>query len=305
MLAIAKPQSKPVSSAVIYCRVSTDEQSKNFSLELQEQYCRDYCRKHGFTVKKVFIEKGESARTDNRPKFLESLVHCNKYQKLISHYLVYRFDRFSRDTLNYFAVKTRLAQEGILLISATQNSDGSPESELAESITVAVGKYESQVIGIRAKAGMTKAREAGHLTGPAPVGYLNTRDDNNRSVIIVDRERGSLIGKAFEMFAQGIYTKKEVVDHLNSLGYLSRLKHKPMTIEKLRYILKNRTYVGDIFVNEEKGYAPSAFPPLVTRDVFDSVQTLLSNKDPRSVKHYRINQDFPLRGTVKLTFRTC
>ena len=49
--------------AVIYCRVSTKEQTKNLSLPTQTKGCRDYCRRHGYAVAREFVEKGESAKS--------------------------------------------------------------------------------------------------------------------------------------------------------------------------------------------------------------------------------------------------
>jgi Site-specific recombinases, DNA invertase Pin homologs len=60
--------------AVIYCRVSTKEQTKNLSLSVQEKSCRDYCEREGFEVVASFIEEGESAKTIQRTKFLEMLA---------------------------------------------------------------------------------------------------------------------------------------------------------------------------------------------------------------------------------------
>ncbi len=279
--------------------MSDEEQVKNFSLEFQERTCREYCEDQGWNVDKVFREEGKTARNDNRPQFIKAISYCSKHKGRISTFLVWRFDRFSRDTKNYFVSKTRLAKMDIRLASATQYSDGSPESELSETVTVAVGKYESRVIGLRAKAGMTTARSYGHLSGLAPVGYLNSKDADGKSITIIDPDRGHFITEAFKLFSKGTYKKKEVVDHINLLGYQSRQQSKPMTIQKLTHILKNRTYVGDVFVNDKVGYVPSAYTPLVSRVIFDAVQKLMNKKDPRSVKHRKANPDFPLNRTVK------
>lgn len=286
-------------NAVTYCRVSGEEQVKNFSLGFQEKCCLDRCEGEGWTNEKVFSEEGKTGRNDNRPQFIEAMSYCRKHKNRISIFLVWRFDRFSRDTKDYFVWKTKLAKMGIRLVSATQYSDGSPESELSEGVAVLVSKYESQSTGLRAKAGMTEARSYGHLTGLAPVGYLNSEDADGKKITIVDPDRGHLVAEAFKMFSKGTYKKKEVVDHINLLGYRSRKQSKQMTIQKLTHILNNRTYVGDVFVNEKSGYAPSAFESLVSREIFDTVQNLLSKNDPRSVKHLKANPDFPLNGTVK------
>ena len=46
--------------AVLYCRVSSQEQAKNLSLPTQEKACREYCARHGYEVDRLFVD-AESA----------------------------------------------------------------------------------------------------------------------------------------------------------------------------------------------------------------------------------------------------
>ena len=54
-------------NAVVYIRVSTDEQAKNgLSLEGQLAAATDFAQKAGIEVHEVFRDAGESAKTANR-----------------------------------------------------------------------------------------------------------------------------------------------------------------------------------------------------------------------------------------------
>ena len=53
---------------VIYVRVSTEEQTKGYSLNGQERIDRDYAESLGYEVAKVFREEGISAKDLNRPQ---------------------------------------------------------------------------------------------------------------------------------------------------------------------------------------------------------------------------------------------
>ena len=45
-------------NVIIYCRVSTDKQSKTGeSLEVQEEQCRTYCKRNDYQVLAVFSEQ--------------------------------------------------------------------------------------------------------------------------------------------------------------------------------------------------------------------------------------------------------
>jgi len=49
--------------AVIYLRVSSEEQVENYSLNTQEDICRKEADKRGYQIVDVFSEEGKSAKT--------------------------------------------------------------------------------------------------------------------------------------------------------------------------------------------------------------------------------------------------
>ncbi|MHA1613671.1 MAG: recombinase family protein [Candidatus Thorarchaeota archaeon] len=77
-------------NALCYLRVSTAEQVKGFSLITQEKICRSYCASKGWSVSKIFVDEGESARSTDRPEFLHMMDYIQKHKDSIN-YLVVRF----------------------------------------------------------------------------------------------------------------------------------------------------------------------------------------------------------------------
>ncbi len=49
-------------NGVVYCRVSSKEQTEETGLESQEQACREYASAKDITIRKIFVEPGESAK---------------------------------------------------------------------------------------------------------------------------------------------------------------------------------------------------------------------------------------------------
>ena len=71
--------------AVLYARVSTTEQANQaYNLPTQERKLKDYCKQQGIELAKLFVDKGESARTVDRPKFQEMLEFCRQNRKKIA-----------------------------------------------------------------------------------------------------------------------------------------------------------------------------------------------------------------------------
>jgi site-specific DNA recombinase len=58
--------------AVLYVRVSTDEQAREaLNISNQEQRCYAFCAGRALNVLQLFVDPGESARSDDRPEFPE------------------------------------------------------------------------------------------------------------------------------------------------------------------------------------------------------------------------------------------
>ncbi|HEY1644867.1 MAG TPA: recombinase family protein [Candidatus Saccharimonadales bacterium] len=83
------------SLAVIYTRVSSDEQVDNMSLGNQEEACRNFVanQQGDLKVAKVFVEQGESAKSADRTKLKEMLEYCRQNRHTVA--LVYQVNSFS------------------------------------------------------------------------------------------------------------------------------------------------------------------------------------------------------------------
>ena len=94
---------------VIYCRVSSKEQVDNTSLESQERFCREFATRQGMEVTRVFIERGESAKTADRPQFQAAVKFCIEKRQGVGFFLVYKVDRFARNQEDHMAMRAVLS----------------------------------------------------------------------------------------------------------------------------------------------------------------------------------------------------
>ena len=289
--------------AVIYCRVSTAEQAEEgISLEAQEVCCRAFCKKNDIKVQGVFVERGESARTTNRPVLQEMLSFCVKNKKLITKIVSYKIDRLSRNKTSYFAMQVYLKKLNISIKSATEPfGDDSPVGRLLEGILASVSEFESDLVSQRTKLSMQQARASGRIVHSAPVGYIMQKTEGEKSVAVHDPERAPFVLKAFEMMALGLYSQAHIRRLLTEQGFKTR-KNKPVTDQTLRRILTNKTYAGWVKVSDEVGYVRGEFQPIVSDELFRRVQITLGEKRYRGNKLTLNNPDFPLRGFVKCGF---
>ena len=120
--------------AVIYCRVSTREQTENLSLPTQKQACEEYCRREGWEVARLFMEMGESAKSADRTQLKELLPYCRENKKRVQFVVVYNLSRFARESRVHHVLTGLLFGLGISLRSATEPIDDSPVGRLMEGI---------------------------------------------------------------------------------------------------------------------------------------------------------------------------
>ena len=145
-------------SAIIYTRVSTDEQAKNgLSLQGQEKAAREYCKSLGLEVAEVFCDAGESAKSANRPELLAALDFCAKKYNEVDYFVVWKIDRLARRAEDHHAIKAALTKFGIELKSVTEPISQEPAGKFMEGIFALVAELDNNVRAERSSGGVNGA----------------------------------------------------------------------------------------------------------------------------------------------------
>ena len=161
-------------TAVVYLRVSTEEQVDNYSLETQETGCIQEAQRRGFKILQIFKEEGKSAKTiQGRPMLLELLALCSKRQREIDAVIIYRVDRLARQTIDYLQIRARLARMEITVISVNEPTGDSPMDKLTETLLAGIAQFENEVRSERSKQGLRARFLSGLSNGLVPIGYLH------------------------------------------------------------------------------------------------------------------------------------
>lgn len=122
-------------NGIIYCRVSSKEQTQGTSLESQELACKEYARTKTIKILKVFVEQGESAKFADRTQLLELIEFCRQNKGKVQDLLVWKIDRFARNVGDHFNIKATLLKYGVRIVSVTEPIDSNPEGKLMETTT--------------------------------------------------------------------------------------------------------------------------------------------------------------------------
>ena len=292
--------------AVSYIRVSTREQAQRggseegFSLPAQREANKRKAQSMGALVVKEFADRGESARSANRPELQKMLAYL-KEDGGIDYVIVHKLDRLARNRADDVEINRAFEEAGVRLVSTSENIDQTPGGMLLHGIMSSIAEFYSRNLANEVIKGMgEKARNGGTL-GKAPLGYINVRarDENGREVrtVELDEERAPLIRLAFTEYATGNWTVSQLADHLNTLGLsippTPRRCAKPITTTRLHKILRHPYYKGVISFQGVEYVG--AHEPLVDEETWSQVQAMLDSH--RYGERQRIHNHF-LKSTV-------
>ncbi|MEK7095637.1 MAG: recombinase family protein [Patescibacteria group bacterium] len=286
--------------AYVYIRVSSEEQVSNYSLENQEEYCRKEATSKGYEVVKVFREEGISAKTLNRPKIIALLEECRKNKKEISAMYIYKIDRISRDTFDFLAVKKKLGEYGIRILSVTEPTEDNPTGEFLETLLAASAKLDNATKGLRSRDGMRKHLEDGWANGKAPVGYVNvTREE--KQIIEPDPEQFELVKKAWREMAIGAYSLEAIAVYMDKIGIKTKVGKREMPVlrQHAQRIFRSKFYCGWIVSDVFKVNVIGKHIPMIDEGTYYRVQAILDKRSfTGGIKYTKLNDSFPLRGHV-------
>jgi site-specific DNA recombinase len=293
-------KSKRNKTAVIYTRVSTEEQAvKGNSLADQEEVLRKACEYDGVEIIDHIQDDGHSAKTFNRPAF-QHFFDCLKSGRIKVDFLyVVRWDRFSRNMENGFLMLRDLRNYGVEVKCLEETYDTSdPSAVMLRAIKMAEPEMDNRRRAKNSQMGIRRTlKEGRYATGAAPIGY--SWDRSGIRPMIKPNDNASLVKEAFELYSTGLYS----IESVRKL-----LQEKGMNIQKTAFnrMLRNRIYVGNIIVpelgDEEEQTVVGIHEAIVSMELFDKVQHVLAKvleKNAARAEKVIYKEELPLRGLLQ------
>jgi site-specific DNA recombinase len=299
-----RPEVTKPKTAVLYLRVSTEEQVDNFSLGTQEEICRKEAARRGYQVIEIFREEGKSAKTViGRPALLEMLEYCKKNKRQLGAIIVYRLDRLSRQTQDFLTIRTKLFSYQITLISASEPTGDSPTEKLLETIMAGFAQHDNEVRAERTKNGMRARFLAGLPTGQVPLGYMN-----EHSYAVKDPQMFDKVRAGWDLMLTGTKSLREVAHILNDWGVGRSYRGKKHTFrpQTANMLFRNKFYMGVITSSRYPEEVKGQHTPMVTQAEFYRVQAILDGRNTSltipEMRRTVDNTDFPLRRIMKCSY---
>src|SRR5687768_4010668 len=183
--------------AILYARVSTDEQARSgYSLAQQLEALREYAAREGYEVLEEVVDPGQSGATLERPGLdkVRDLVAGGGVHVVLAQ----DRDRFAREPAYHYLLRREFEEHGTKIRAMNDRGDDSPEGELTDGILDQLGKYERAKIAERSRRGkLQKAREGKVIaTNRPPYGF---RYNDSRDGLVIHEPECRVVEKIFRL----------------------------------------------------------------------------------------------------------
>jgi DNA invertase Pin-like site-specific DNA recombinase len=252
--------------AYAYYRLSREEaqKSESTSISNQRKIVEAYCKQHGITILKFFVDDGWSGGNFERPGFQEMMreLESGKANVVITKDLS-RLGRDMRES-SYYAEQF-FPENQIRYIAIADNFDSETENVMAP-FQFAMNEVYLRDGSRKIKDVLKMKRQRGEYCACAPYGYM--KHPQSKDVLVPNEETAPIVRRIFERAAAGDSCVK-IAMALSIDGIMPPLKYRAMCRDNftpegaarasdiwnhttVKRILKNRVYLGDTILGKTK-----------------------------------------------------
>ncbi len=298
-----------IKRVAIYARVSSEKQDVDLSISAQLKALREYAARNGYQVVREFVDEAESGRSIDRPAFKQMIGVAKQRHPPFEAILVWKLSRFARSREDSIVFKALLRKHGVQVVSITEPLTDTPTGKLLEAIIESLDEFYSANLGQEVLRGMRESASRGfYVAAYAPFGYqrVKVRDGNKeRPKLQVHPHQAPLVARIFREFLAGAGLK-DLARSLNNDGILTP-RGKRWGKTTVHKILTNEAYTGTLVwgrTSKNSGKTEpirveGAWEPIVDRETFARVQSLLEQRAPVHQHPRRVNSHYLLSGLAR------
>ena len=289
----------------LYARLSNDDDPAQNSLQNQQEICRAFAEKKGWSIAGSSADDNISGMNFSR-RGLDILTAAVQ-AKQVDTVLVKDLSRLGRHRTQTALFIDFLREKQVRVISVTEGVDTfCEEDDLMIGVRGLMNDYYAKDIGKKIRAGYRQKQKAGLVITP-PFGYWK---DKNTGQIKIDTEAAVTVQHIYSLYLQGC-GQKEISRRLNVMGRKTpaqfraerygkevRQTHKTRdgqflwTYASVKNILVEESYTG-VLVNHRREYLggkaravneaewlrhENFYPVIIEKTIWQQVQTRLKQQ---------------------------
>ena len=295
-----------------YARVSSGKDAMLHSLSAQVSHYSSFIQSNDdWEYVGVYSDEAFTGTKDNREEFQKLLEDCRAGK--INRIITKSVSRFARNTVTLLETVRELKDLGIGIYFEEQNIDTlSAEGELMLTVLASFAQEESLSASENVKWRIQNDFKQGIL--PLSIkhiyGYKRTADGGFE---IVPSE-AEYVRQIYKMFLDGMGILS-IAKTMNDAGIPSN-SHEKWTDKKIRYILSNEKYIGDLLLQKSfrsdhltkrtiknhgelpQYYVENNHEPIVTREMFEAVQVEFNRRSKKYNKVSKSSDKYVFTGKI-------
>lgn len=250
--------------AVIYARVSTDDQRDNYSIPSQVMECKAYIEKRGYALvgnRFVDPETGQDAAS-GIPAFVDdyssrelsrpALDGAYEYLEQFGYdvVVVYSIDRLDRDPYKLRTHEYGFIKGGAVVEYVKGDYADTPDGQFMKTVVGAAAKLDNDWRTERFNRGKRqKARRGLFVAGRSPYGYKLDREALGG--LAVEEEEAEIVRWIFDAYINQGLSLSGIVDTLTMQKVRPPIQGN-WWASSVRQILTNTAYVGTVYYNKNE-----------------------------------------------------
>ena len=270
-----------------YCRVSSDSDEQENSLEVQTEYYERFILSHeDWELVEIYSEKASGTNIQDRAEFNRMMQDCRS--GLIDLILTKSVSRFGRNTVGTLTAAMELFHLGVKVeFEKEQINNYSREMRTAMALQAVFAQEESQAMSDNIKWGIQQSMRSGKVFLNC-TRFLGYTKDCKGNLIIVEEE-AAIVRKIFELYLLGFGVRK-IKKYLEEHQIKTVTGKEIWSTSTIDRILCNEKYVGDVLMqktytedfltgirkknNGERSmfFIKNDHEPIISREDFEAVQ---------------------------------
>ena len=303
--------------AAIYLRVSTEEQTERYGLDMQRSRCQKYCAFREWEVVEEYEDAGITGSTVERPALQRLLLDARngKWEVVV----VFKVDRLSRSARDLLAIcEDHLIAHSKELASCVEGID--TKTSIGRFFLNLLGIFaemERDTIRERMEGGRWEAaRQGSWVAGGVPFGYRKETLPDKRHLLLVEESEAAIVRRMFEWHVKEGIGCVAIAERLNTLGLptpgqaRNKLRQaEEWTNSAVGRILSNTLYMGEAYQHRRVGrkakqlhpketWIAIEVPAIVSPRVFEKSRKVAANNRRVSGGQNKVGLTYLLRDVL-------
>jgi len=234
-------------NAVIYARVSSEQQREAQTIGSQTAAVQEFARKEGYVITQelIFEDEGYSGSTLVRPGL--ERVRDLAAEGHIDTVLVYSPDRLSRKYAYQVLLMEEFAHNGVDVVFVNAPSAHTPEEQLLVQFQGMIAEYERAQIAERSRRGKRYRARSGvvNVLSGAPYGYRYVKkNDGTAAYYEVVESEADVVKMIYDLYSTGRMSMGAITRLLNDREIPTRKGISQWERSTVWAILRNPAYIG-------------------------------------------------------------